>query len=215
MNCNPNANTPTSIRTFGGTYFDFMAPEMSIFTIEDIAHALSHICRFTGHSETFYSVAQHSVLVSQIVPKECALFGLLHDAPEAFIGDVAKPLKNLLPDYAEIEARVERAVFDRLGLVGDIPKCVKVADLIMLRTEQRDIMGCEAEVWAGTAGEMPLQEIIRPVSSREARQMFLDRYYELTEMPSLVFGEKEVREGVQRLTDKARDLGIAFSPCKP
>ena len=170
----------TRIMTASGLYFDFDRLSSNLLSIDAIAQALSHICRFSGHTSRFYSVAQHSVHVAncRCVPRQHRLAALMHDAAEAFLGDVSTPLKRMLPDYQELERRVEQMIFFRFG-IPEIPAEVWKADKIMLATEGRDLMPLTAEEWAEIAGEQPLPTPIRPWSPGYARDRFLDLYHEL------------------------------------
>ena len=173
-----------SILLHSGRYFDFTQPEASGFSIGDIAHALARMCRFTGHCHYFYSVAQHSVLVSRILPPRLQLAGLLHDAHEAFVGDVAAPLKMLLPDYRELEKRVEKAVLARFGFNEPLPIEVKDADLRLLYTEKRDLMPIATPDWPMPPGITPLDYRIAPEQPAIAEKRFLARFQELQIMGS-------------------------------
>lgn len=147
------------------------------FDIRDIAHALANNCRFGGHSRVHYSVAQHSVLVSQVVPPEDALWGLLHDASEAYIIDLPSPVKRLpqLAGYMEIEAKVMAAVCERFGLPKEMPASVKEADFRVYLTEDRDIH------WNrhGPDKLKPYDFTVVPMSHGEAKAAFLERFVEL------------------------------------
>lgn len=171
-----------TIQLRSGAYFDFMHPESSDFTIDDIAHALSQINRFTGHTRFSYSVAQHSVLVSHIVPAEHALAGLLHDAHEAFVGDVPSPLKMLLPDYRAIEKAAERAVHLRYGIPLVNHAEIKRADLQMLATEKAHLMPKGDEHWECLNGVPLAFDHITPVTSYFAKHEFLSRFRVLSNL---------------------------------
>jgi 5'-deoxynucleotidase YfbR-like HD superfamily hydrolase len=158
-------------------YFDFTSPETSVFTEKEIAHNLSHICRFTGAGK-WYSVAEHSVWVSYLVPTEHQFAALLHDAAEAFLSDISSPLKQLLPDYKVIEERVEREIFERFGLNYPMHPSIKIADLRMLKTEFRDIMLTEDYPECVKNVDIVAGKLL-PLSSAKAYKLFLDRFYEL------------------------------------
>jgi len=110
----------TWIQTYKGRKFFPLDPRPDDIYIRDISHRLGLLYRFNGHSVVFYSVADHSVLVSRAVAEEHALWGLLHDASEAYISDLPRPIKKKMPDFLEIEERIQRAVAERLGLLWPI-----------------------------------------------------------------------------------------------
>lgn len=169
--------------TASGRRLFVLDPDPEEIIIEDIAHALSQICRFGGMSTDFYSVAQHSVMVSRIVPPTFALLGLLHDASEAFLGDVIRPLKMLLPEYSRIEQRWEEVILDKFWLrnTENASVEVKAADRIALATERRDLVAPHSWRWdLDEQGYQPLPERIVPLPPIEARRLFLDRCEELT-----------------------------------
>lgn len=175
-----NPSIRPDILTVTGSYFSFVDTEHNTIDIRDIAHSLAHICRFGGHTIVFYSVAQHSVLASQMVPPKDALAALLHDATEAYLGDVTTPLKQLLPDYQAIEARVQASIFKWFGLPEVLPASVKRADLVLLATERRDLMPPHEDVWGLGSGVDMLFDVIEPWDSRRAADEFFRRYMELT-----------------------------------
>ncbi|QZH73954.1 MAG: hypothetical protein JY451_09270 [Erythrobacter sp.] len=172
-----HAKGPT-IMLASGRRFDLLDPWLSEFGIEDIAQGLANVCRYAGQCRTFYSVAEHSLLVSETVSRY-AFEALLHDAAEAFIGDITRPLKRLLPDYREIEARIEDAVIERFGLDRAAKATIKEADLRVLAAEQEQVMAPGCADWAREAGITPAPVTVRSLSPIVARAAFLRRYEEL------------------------------------
>lgn len=171
------------IQTYSGRRFNPTKPYVDAIVIQDIAHALSMQCRFSGHVRKFYSVAQHSVLVSYICNFEDALWGLLHDATEAYLVDIPRPLKHSgkLDGYLEFEAKLQLAICQRFGLPETEPASVKKADTILLATEARDLMAPLRADWAQPCDPLPFK--IEPLSQQEAKNMFMKRFFELMGTP--------------------------------
>jgi hypothetical protein len=140
----------------------------------DIAHSLARLCRFNGHCREFYSVAQHSIHVASMLTPEFFLAGLLHDASEAYLGDLSRPLK-VLPEFAFYRAAEERAmaaIARRFGFELPLPWLVQQADLVMLATEKATLMGPEPDDW----GPLPPPEpdvILFCWGVEEAEDLFL------------------------------------------
>jgi hypothetical protein len=128
------------MQTFTGRAFWPLDPHVDDIDPVDIAHALAHLCRYGGHTRRFYSVAEHCVLMSLAVDRKHALWALLHDATEAYVVDVPRPLKHQLPDYMAAEARVAVVIAQRFGLDPVEPPEVKVADNRILLTERNALL---------------------------------------------------------------------------
>jgi hypothetical protein len=168
------AKGPT-ITLASGKQFDFLDPHGSDFDIDDIAHGLAHVCRYAGQCRAFYSVAEHSILVADTVA-EFAYEALLHDAAEAFIGDITRPFKQLLPEYKRVEASVEDAIIERFALDRQSRDAVKHADLRVLAAEQEQIMAPGCADWAREAGIDPAPVRVRLLDPAAAKAAFLERY---------------------------------------
>jgi hypothetical protein len=169
-------------QTYTGQKFNAARPDPAAINIFDIAHALGNIGRFMGHTREFYSVAQHSVLVSKQCAPEDALWGLLHDATEAYVGDMPKPLKvqAIMDGYCAAEDRVTEAIQVAFNLPAlppgkHMPDSVKVADVRALFTEKRDLL--LPLDWGFNVG--PYKDVIVPEPPYVASTRFLDRFIEL------------------------------------
>ena len=134
------------MQTFTGRMFWPLDPRADEIEIEDIAHALSMQCRYAGHCTRFYSVAEHCVLLAGAVEEHHALWALLHDASEAYLVDVPRPVKPFLTGYRFAEAHVMAAVAERFGL-GPMPEEVKDADNRILEDERQQIMAPAPKAW--------------------------------------------------------------------
>jgi uncharacterized protein len=144
-------NTHAWIQTYTGKQFYPFRPEIDKIDIVDIAHALSNLCRYTGHSKIFYSVGLHSVYVSDLLPEKHKLWGLLHDASEAYLADMASPIKKMFPTYIKAEERLMKVIATKFGLEWPMPPEVLRADYKMLATEKSQLLGRAPAAW----GKLP------------------------------------------------------------
>lgn len=181
------ANRPW-IQTSRGLAWCADDPGSFPYDVEEIAHALSNICRYNGHCRVFYSVAQHSAIVAELVrarrpgaPKRLVRASLLHDAAEAFCLDVPSPIKRMpmMAGYRKWIHGVEEAieVHFRLGNHPHDP-IIKWADLTALSTEKRDILGVGPydDMWLETVlGGLPPPRVkaIKALSPKQAKRLFM------------------------------------------
>jgi uncharacterized protein len=174
------------IQTYSGIFFYPLDPRVEEVRIVDIAHALSQQTRFTGHLKKFYSIAEHSVHVSYLCKPENALNGLMHDATEAYLCDVATPVKRdpRFSFYTEAEDALAEVIIDAFGLTRPLmPEDVRWADKLMVGAEALTLMlHPPIDDWHlkyGKNDEFPV-DIIRAYQPRDAATRFMMRFNELT-----------------------------------
>jgi len=170
------------IETSTGILFDLLEPTWHMIRITDIAHSLSQINRFTGHCKFPYPVAQHSRLGSYLVPKQFALRFLLHDASEAYLTDMNRPLKHFTPvgaEYRKIEGPLQSKLYARFGIYGPDPECIHDIDNQMLYAEKAQLMAGAAWNHKWSADRKAADVTIEETTFQENKYLFLKRFHEL------------------------------------
>jgi uncharacterized protein len=173
------------LQTVSGRFVNPFEPDPAQLDVEDIARALGNLCRFGGHSRSFYSVAQHSVIVSQLVEErggdaEDVFAALMHDAAEAYLGDMPHPIKHRSPlgtAFKVAEERLEEVIRARFAIKADVPE-IKRADRALLATERRHF-SAENWHWPELEGIEPLELELEAWSPDEAARAFARRFAEL------------------------------------
>jgi len=173
------------LQTVSGRRVNPFDPDPEQLDIEDIARALANLCRFGGHSRVFYSVAQHSVIVSELVEQrggdaEEVFAALMHDASEAYLGDMPHPIKHRSPlgaAFKAAEGHLEEVIRGRFAIKPDVPE-IKRADRALLATERRVFSG-ESWHWPELDGVEPLELELTAWSPEEAARVFRERFAEL------------------------------------
>ena len=166
------------ITTYTGKKFYPFAPKEDDVSIADIAHALSNICRFNGHCKTNYSVAEHSVRVSGILPPKLRLLGLMHDSPETYTTDMPSLIKHALPELQYAEKRILEVILHKYSInyTPEDWRAVKVADNAILAAECRDL-GINTDGWSLPEPADPMK--IVPSGHEEAEDAFLHAFQAL------------------------------------
>lgn len=175
------------IQVFSGHKFWPMDPRPEEIFIEDIAHALSLQCRFAGHTRVHYSVGEHSYRLARFCSRENMLWGLLHDAAEAYLVDLPKPIKDnsiLGEQYTAIENGLMRVICERFSLPLEFPDEVKALDKLMVQWEQRDLMAKPPEPWKDRIAKLPEYELV-PISPELVEARFLRLYDDLRPQATL------------------------------
>jgi uncharacterized protein len=175
----------TRTLTHSGRMVDLVDPSPSDIDFGDIATSLAKQCRFNGHTTAFYSVAQHSVLVADQATRLAKPYALLHDAHEAYIGDITLPVRQCFPlaQMQMLSRAIDVAIHDAAGLAWPPPDFiaaeVKHLDKVLLMTERRDLMARSSVSWGDLEKIPPLPTVIKPLGWVIAEGMFRNRLADL------------------------------------
>lgn len=176
------------IETVSGKEFHFLDPKPEDIEIEDIAYSLANQCRFTGHVP-FYSVAEHSLLVAAQFAdsgdKQLMLAALLHDASEAYLSDIASPIKQFLPEYTKMEEKLQTAIYNKFNIdYNKYADKVKQADIQQLYNEAHYLLKSGGKTWKMFEGkELSPQVKYRPclLHPRDAFGSFMEIFIYTTQ----------------------------------
>lgn len=168
------------INSYSGIRIDLVHPTPAMIRATDIAQGLGYTCRFGGQLQNFYSVAQHSILVCELAPAHLKRAALLHDAAEAYLGDVISPLKHLIRDlYEPLEQRMTVAIFEAFSEPMANYHLIKPYDLMAYDMERKAYKkGCKAE-WVQFWQNIGYDVINWPPEFAKTRMFIeLERYFE-------------------------------------
>lgn len=167
------------MQTYTGRPFYPLEPTLDDIEIESIAHSLSMTCRYNGHCLKFYSVAEHCVLLSHTVDPEYARWALMHDAGEAYVGDMVRPLKPDMPEFVAIETNLEVMIAGRFNLGWPMPAQVKEHDTRIVVDEMEQNMAPARLPWLLLDGQRPLGVTLQCWSPDRAEAEYMSRYQQL------------------------------------
>lgn len=170
------------MQTYTGRQFFPLEPRVADVVIEDIAHALAHQCRYAGHTCGFYSVAEHSVHIYRSISRQNRFWGLMHDAPEAYLVDLIRPIKRAIPQYKIIEENLMHVICTAFGLPWECPQEVHDADNAILNDERMQAMGPPPKPWATPRETLGVKLEFWPPYM--ARKMFLEAFHECHVAPT-------------------------------
>lgn len=166
------------LETYNQNFFFYLEKNPENIDIIDIAHGLSNICRFTGQVKEFYSVAQHSCIICDYAPEHLKLIGLLHDGAEAYISDIPRPVKGLIPQIKDLEITIQMQIAERFKLIFPYSSQIEILDSQLMLTEADQLFNHKIS-WS-VEGLDPLDVIIEECwTPPKAKEEFLKRFKDL------------------------------------